>query len=72
MTRRKPSLPTTSGKVALNIPPYASSGDKLRLKGKGVNGGDQIITLNVVLPKEKNAALEDVIKNMSNDDIRTF
>ena len=26
-------------KVAVNIPPYASSGEKLRLKGKGVKGG---------------------------------
>lgn len=32
----KITVPTISGKVVVNIPPYASSGEKLRLKGKGI------------------------------------
>ncbi|MBR2923117.1 MAG: J domain-containing protein [Alphaproteobacteria bacterium] len=68
----KITVPTISGKVALNIPPYASTGDKLRLKGKGVNGGDQIVILNVTISKEKNPSLEDVLKNMPDENIRTF
>ena len=68
----KITVPTISGKVALNIPPYASTGDKLRLKGKGVNGGDQIVILNVIVPKEKNSSLEDVLKTMPDENIRTF
>ena len=68
----KVAVPTISGKVALNIPPYASTGDKLRLKGKGVKGGDQIVILNVVMPKEKSSLLEDVIKNLPDENIRTF
>ncbi len=68
----KITVPTISGKVALNIPPYASTGDKLRLKGKGVSGGDQIVILNVVVPKEKNSSLEDVLKTLPDENIRTF
>lgn len=68
----KVTVPTISGKVALNIPAYASTGDKLRLKGKGVKGGDQIVILNVIMPKEKNSELENLLKNMPDENIRTF
>jgi DnaJ-class molecular chaperone len=68
----KITVPTISGKVAVNIPAYASSGEKLRLRGKGVNGGDQIMTLKVIMPKSKNTDLEDVLKNMDDDIVRTF
>lgn len=68
----KVTVPTISGKVALNIPPYASSGDKLRIKGKGIKGGDQIVTLNVIIPKEKNSTLENAVKDLPDEKIRTF
>lgn len=68
----KVTVPTINGKVAVNIPPYATSGEKLRLKGKGVKGGDQIITLKVAMPKTKNADLEKVLQSMPDEDIRTF
>ena len=68
----KVTVPTISGKVALNIPPYASTGDKLRLKGKGINGGDQIVVLNIIAPKEKNSSLEDILRKMPDENIRTF
>ena len=68
----KITVPTISGKVSLNIPPYASTGDKLRLKGKGINNGDQIIILNVIMPKEKNSELENLIKTLPDENIRTF
>lgn len=68
----KITVPTISGKVALNIPPYASSGDKLRLKGKGVKGGDQIVTLSVIMPKQKNSSLDELLKTIPDENIRTF
>lgn len=68
----KITVPTISGKVALNIPAYASTGDKLRLKGKGIKGGDQIVVLSVVMPKEKNAELEKTLKNLPDENIRNF
>lgn len=72
----KVTVPTISGRVAVNIPAYASSGDKLRLKGKGIKkgkvGGDQIITLKIISPKTKNADLEQVLANVEDETIRTY
>ncbi len=69
----KITVPTITGKVAVNIPPYASTGEKLRLKGKGIKGGDQIITLKVVMPKSHNAELEALLQQMPDEEgVRTF
>lgn len=68
----KITVPTISGKVAVNIPPYASSGEKLRLKGKGIKGGDQIMTLKIVMPKSKNPALEKALADTADETVRTF
>ena len=72
----KITVPTISGKVVVNIPPYASSGEKLRLKGKGIksrNGqGDQFITLRIVAPKAKNAELEKALAAMPDETVRNF
>lgn len=68
----KVTVPTINGKVAVNIPPYASSGEKLRLKGKGIRGGDQIMTLKVIMPKNKSADLEKALQAMPDENVRTF
>lgn len=69
-------VPTISGKVNVTIPPYSSSGEKLRLKGKGiktaVGSGDEIITLQIMSPKVKNAQLEKVLNDLGEEQIRTF
>lgn len=69
-------VPTISGKVYVTIPPYSSSQEKLRLKGKGIKTksgiGDEIINLVVVIPKTKNSELETALKNMSDENLRTF
>ncbi|WP_035485493.1 DnaJ C-terminal domain-containing protein [Geminicoccus roseus] len=49
-------VPTISGRVKMNVPKGSSTGDVLRLKGKGVKpaggmAGDQRIVLRVVMPK---------------------
>lgn len=50
----KLTVPTISGAVNVTIPEGSSSGNVLRLRGKGLPGGaargDQLITLKVVLP----------------------
>jgi DnaJ-class molecular chaperone len=69
-------VPTINGKVNLNIPQYSSSGDKLRLRGKGIKTksgvGDQIVNLSVVISKNKDEALENMLKNMDDLQVRTF
>lgn len=72
----KVTIPTISGKVNVTIPPYSSSGEKLRLKGKGIKNkfgiGDEIITLKIVAPKIKNAELEKALTSSKDETIRTF
>ena len=72
----KVTVPTISGKVNVNIPPYSSSGEKLRLKGKGIKAknatGDEIITLKIVSPKNKNAELEKALGSIADETIRNF
>ena len=69
-------VPTISGKVNVTIPPYSSSGDKLRLKGKGIKkgavAGDEIINLQIVAPKVKNKSLEAILSEMKDEPLRTF
>ncbi len=72
----KITIPTISGHVAVKIPPLSSSGEKLRLRGKGIKSkgsvGDEIITLQIMLPKEKSSELENLVKNLSNYNVRKF
>ena len=46
----KVAAPTIDGPVNLTIPKGASSGQKLRLRGRGINGGDQQVELKIVMP----------------------
>jgi DnaJ-class molecular chaperone len=48
----KIDVPTPKGKVTLSIPANSSSGTKLRLKGRGIAGGHQYVTLKLMLPPE--------------------
>jgi DnaJ-class molecular chaperone len=62
----KITVPTVDGHVALTIPPNSNTGTVLRLKGKGVkvtgvNAGDQLVTLKVVLP-EDNAEFRKLVE----------
>jgi DnaJ-class molecular chaperone len=56
--------PTIGGRVTVSVPKGASSGQVLRLRGKGVKNsrsgayGDQLITLKIVLPAAIDADLE--------------
>lgn len=45
-------VPTIGGdRLTVRIPPGTSSGARVRLSGKGVNGGDQYLTVKLVTPK---------------------
>ena len=72
----KITVPTVNGKVAVKVPPYSSSGDKLRLKGQGIKAkssqGDEIITLQIMLPKNKSVNLDKLADNLENYAVRSF
>jgi len=63
----KVTVPTIDGPVGLTIPPGASSGRILRLRGRGVaragrkTKGDQMVELQIVVPKETDAGLREFL-----------
>lgn len=62
------AVPTLSGNVNLKIPKNSTSGDKLRLKGKGLAGdppGDQLVILKVVLPKQHTEAAAALYRELA-------
>ena len=59
----KVAAPTIDGTVNLTIPKGASSGQKLRLRGRGVNGGDQQVELKIVMPSKPDDELTAFMEN---------
>lgn len=65
----KIATPTIDGSVNLSIPKGASSGQVLRLRGRGVKpanastAGDQHVEISIVSPPEIDQELADFMKN---------
>lgn len=69
------SIPTLTGRADVTIPPGASSGQKLRLRGQGVHSesgekGDLYAVMKIIAPKsldpDDRAALEKLAKKLPN------
>ena len=62
----KIEVPTISGKVSMTIPKGATSGQILRLRGKGVRTaratGDQLVKLSIAMPESVGTELEEFLK----------
>ncbi|HQY21079.1 MAG TPA: molecular chaperone DnaJ [Ignavibacteria bacterium] len=64
-------VPTLNGKVKLTVDPGTQSGSFLRMKGKGIktlNGygrGDEIIRINVHIPKKINSDEKKILNDLS-------
>ena len=67
VTGGKIEVPTISGKVKVTVPKGASSGQTLRLRGKGIGGkggrGDQLVRLKIVMPEKIDKELETFMKS---------
>lgn len=62
------SVPTLAGNVDLKIPANSQSGQKLRLKGRGMPGkhlGDQYVILQIVIPKADTSEKQAYYKKMA-------
>ena len=59
----KIEVPTIHGKVEVSIPKNATTGTKLRLKGKGIDGGNQYVSLVITMPDTIDDDLKDIIGN---------
>ena len=65
----KVTVPTLDGKISLTIAPQSQSGQKLRVRGKGLVGktgkGDLYVVLNVVMPEYSNPEVEDLWRELA-------
>jgi len=67
----KIEVPTIDGRALLRVPPGTNSGQKLRLREKGVpsvrdasNRGDQYVELQVVVPKPVDERVRELLKEL--------
>lgn len=71
----KKDIPTLYGIVTLIIPEGTNSGDKQRLKGKGVENpntgrkGDMYVTMNIITPKRLDRNQKDLLNKLSKTDL---
>jgi len=73
----KKEIPTITGTVKLTIEPGSNTGDKLRLKGKGVEDvhsyrkGDMYVILKVVVPDKLSRDQKKLFEQLSKTDLET-
>lgn len=65
----KVAVPTVDGPVNMTIPKGASSGQKLRLRGRGINGGDQHVELRIVMPPRIDQALSEFMEGWRRENV---
>lgn len=63
----KVTAPILGGAVTLTIPAGSNTGTVLRLKGKGIKGGDLYVTLKVTLPARIDGELAAFVERWSRD-----
>lgn len=62
----KVDVPTVSGKqLTVTIPPGTSSGERRRLRGFGIAGGDQYIQIKIVVPSELDEKSRQLLEELA-------
>lgn len=65
----KVTIPTLTGKINLSVPENTQSGDKLRIKGKGLKAkaltGDMVAVIRIVLPEQSNDKAKELWQKLS-------
>lgn len=59
-------VPTLDGeRVVVKVPPGTSSGSRLRLRGKGVGGGDQFIQIKILVPRVESGRAQELVEELA-------
>ena len=58
-------IPTIDGNVIISIDDGTQNGDKLKLRGKGINKGDMYVVINVVIPKKIDRKQKELFKDLA-------
>jgi DnaJ-class molecular chaperone len=62
----KVDVPTLEGgRLTVKVPPGTSSGSRLRLRGKGIAGGDQYIEVKIVVPKPEDPRTRELMEEFA-------
>ena len=62
----KVEVPTMDGtRLTVRVPPGTSSGTRLRLRGRGIGGGDQYIEIRIVVPQVQDARSKELIEEFA-------
>jgi DnaJ-class molecular chaperone len=62
----KVDVPTLDGThLTVTVPTGTSSGARLRLRGKGIAGGDQLIEIKIVVPKTHDKRSRELIEEFA-------
>jgi DnaJ-class molecular chaperone len=69
----KIDVPTLDGMMTVTVPPGTGSGQKLRIKGKGVGSagdqrGDQYIVIKVVAPKDVSEKGRELMRQFAQEE----
>ena len=73
----KKDIPTLYGTVKLTIEAGANTGDKHRLKGKGVEDlhsgskGNMYVIINVIIPEKIDKKQKKLFEDLANTDLKT-
>lgn len=51
-------------KLDINIPAGSQHGDRIKVAGKGIGGGDQIVVVSIVIPKKLNKKQKDLLQKL--------
>jgi DnaJ-class molecular chaperone len=62
----KVEVPTLAGeRLSVKVPPGTSSGARLRLRGKGIAGGDQFIEIKIAVPTPKDERSRELLEEFA-------
>ncbi len=65
----KKEIPTLFGNVKLTIPEGTNTGDKQRIKGKGINKGDMYVIMDVRMPKKVSRDQKKLLEELEDTDL---
>lgn len=62
------TVPTLDGTVTLKVPAGTASGKTFRVRGRGVNGGDLLVTVEVAVPRKLSAKARKALETYAAED----